>query len=102
MRDSQGKYWCIACGEADQRKRKGSEGIVCAGCSKTFPPASMTAVNLLPYCNGCAKRRKKATRSGESLLSRLSASSDQIDKKRLLMMIALMGVLALVACWIWI
>jgi predicted RNA-binding Zn-ribbon protein involved in translation (DUF1610 family) len=97
MRDSQGKYWCIACGEADQRKKKHSEGAVCAGCSKTFAPSEMTAINLLPYCAKCAKRRKKATRSSESLLSRLTASSDQIDKRRLAMMLAFMGLLAVVA-----
>jgi hypothetical protein len=102
MRDSQGKYWCIACGEADQRKRKGSEGVVCAGCSKTFPPAAMTAVNLLPYCTKCVKKRKKASHSGESIFSRLSASSDQVDKKRLVMMLAFMAVLAAIACWVWV
>jgi formylmethanofuran dehydrogenase subunit E len=97
MRDSQGKYWCIACGESDKRKKKGDEGVVCAGCSKTFAPAQMTAVNLLPYCSKCAKRRRKSTRSGESLFARLTASSDQIDKKRLVMMLAFMGLLAIVA-----
>ena len=97
MRDSQGKYWCIACGEADKRKKKPAEGVVCAGCSKTFAPSEMTTVNLLPYCVKCGKRRKRATHSDESFLSRLTASSDQIDKKRLTMMIALMGVLAIVA-----
>jgi hypothetical protein len=97
MRDSQGKYWCIACGEADQRKKKGSDGVVCAGCSKTFPPSEMTAISLLPYCTKCAKRRKKATRSTESFLSRFTASSDQIDKRRLAMMLAFMGLLAIVA-----
>jgi len=97
MRDSQGKYWCIACGEADQRKKKGSDGVVCAGCSKTFAPSDMTAVNLLPYCTKCVKRRKKATHSGESLLSRLTSSTDQIDKRRLALMIGVMALLAIVA-----
>jgi formylmethanofuran dehydrogenase subunit E len=99
MRDSQGKYWCIACGEADQRKRKGSEGVTCAGCSKTFPASAITTVNLLPYCGKCAKKRKSASR--ESLFSRFSSSSDQIDKKRLVMMLAFMAVLAAVALYMW-
>lgn len=95
MRDSQGKYWCIACGEADQRKRKGAQDVTCAGCSKTFPQSAVTTVNMLPYCAKCAKRRKSASR--ESIFSRLMESSDQIDKKRMVMMIAFMAVLAVVA-----
>jgi hypothetical protein len=99
MRDSQGKYWCIACGEADQRKRKGSEGVTCAGCSKTFPQTAITNVNMLPYCMKCAKRRKSASR--ESIFSRISASSDQVDKKRLFLMIGFLVVLAAVSVFIW-
>jgi hypothetical protein len=95
MKDSSGRYWCVDCGTADQRK-KGAGGELCGGCGERFPAAKLSKYGASKLCAGCIKRRNK----GPSLLESLRAGrggGGGTDKKRMVMMLAITAVLALVA-----
>ena len=59
MKDSQGRYWCVPCGQADQRKKGGGGGggsssqTTCAGCGGTFPARKLQEYARQSYCKRC-------------------------------------------------
>ena len=64
MKDSKGRYWCVPCGEADQRKKQiTSTTAPCHGCHKPFPKSKLDPHAGTWYCKTCLKRVKsgKAT-----------------------------------------
>ncbi|MFN4242661.1 MAG: hypothetical protein ACK4PI_05440 [Tepidisphaerales bacterium] len=52
MKDSQGKYWCIACGTEDQ-KRKHSSKVACTECRGMFAPTEVETVDGAIVCVRC-------------------------------------------------
>lgn len=79
MKDSQGRYWCVDCGVADQRKKGKASGSV----------------------------SKSSASKGPGLMERLrdvkdgfgSGGGDSGSKGRLVKMLLAMGGLALIAAW---
>src|SRR5215213_6801433 len=61
MKDSHGRYWCVPCGEADQRRKAiTSTTANCAGCHKPFPKGKLDKHGEHWFCKGCLKKRTKA------------------------------------------
>jgi hypothetical protein len=61
MKDSQGRYWCVPCGEADQRRKAMSAVTAnCAGCHKPFSKGKLDKHGEHFYCKACLKKRTKA------------------------------------------
>jgi hypothetical protein len=61
MKDSKGRYWCLPCGEADQRKKQiTSTHAPCAGCHKSFPKGKLDPHNGAFFCKTCLKKAKAA------------------------------------------
>jgi hypothetical protein len=61
MKDSQGRYWCIPCGEADQRRKAMSSTTApCAGCHKPFPKGKLDKHGEHFFCPACLKKRTKS------------------------------------------
>jgi hypothetical protein len=59
MKDSKGRYWCVPCGEADQRKKQiTSTTAPCHGCHKTFPKGKLDPHAGAFYCKACLKKFK--------------------------------------------
>jgi hypothetical protein len=105
MKDSQGRYWCVDCGVADQRKKGlAGGGDACTGCGQHFPSGQLSRWGGSMLCAACVKRREK----GPSLMDRLrlgggakAQSSGESSKGRLIGMIALMSVLFLIVLYIY-
>jgi predicted nucleic acid-binding Zn ribbon protein len=62
MKDANGKYWCIPCGQADSRVKHASDkpSVACADCHATYPPGQMETVGGEVVCKGCLVGRRKA------------------------------------------
>jgi hypothetical protein len=59
MKDSKGRYWCVPCGEADQRKKQiTSTTAPCAGCHKPFPKSKLEPHASAWFCKSCLKKVK--------------------------------------------
>ena len=62
MKDSQGRYWCVPCGEADQRRKAMTATTAnCAGCHKPFPKGKLDKHGEHFFCKTCLKKRTKAS-----------------------------------------
>jgi hypothetical protein len=60
MKDSQGRYWCVACGEADQKKKAiASPTAPCAGCHQAFAKGKLEKLGEHFFCKACLKKRSK-------------------------------------------
>ena len=61
MKDSQSRYWCMPCGEADQRRKQlTSTHSLCAACKQPFPKGKLNKHGEYFYCKGCLKKRTSA------------------------------------------
>jgi hypothetical protein len=61
MKDSQGRYWCVPCGEADKRlKALTATTANCAGCHKPFSKGKLDKHGEHFFCKACLKKRTKA------------------------------------------
>ena len=96
MKDSSGKYWCIKCGEADRAKKgkANAPGVVCGQCGDAYPANKLTRFGNAKVCPTCYR---SATRGGG--VSFGGGGGDADSKKRLVKMLAVMGVLAILAAW---
>src|SRR3954470_6002196 len=73
MKDSQGRYWCVPCGEADQRKKQmAATEAPCAGCHKMFAKGKLDKHGEGFYCKACLKKRTKV---GKPAAATASASA---------------------------
>ena len=96
MKDSSGRYWCVRCGEADRVKKGQVPGVACGSCGEQFPPATLTKYGATRLCPACYKAATK----GPGLRGSFGGGgSGQMDKGRLVKMLAVMGVLAAGAVW---
>ena len=60
MKDSQGRYWCVPCGEADERKKQlAASESHCAGCRKTFAKGKLNRDGEHFFCKACLKKRTR-------------------------------------------
>ncbi len=55
MKGSNGQYWCIACGSADQIKKHGTTSqSQCPMCNNMYPPADAHRIGEHYVCSKCA------------------------------------------------
>lgn len=61
MKDSQSRYWCMPCGQADQRRKQlTATHAHCAGCKQSFPKGKLDKQGEHFFCKGCLKKRSRA------------------------------------------
>jgi hypothetical protein len=94
MKDSSGRYWCLDCGVADQKKRGGTSGEACGACGDKYPPSKLSKWGGVKLCTNCVKARTKGPGMKASFRGGGGAAT---DKAKLVKMIVAMGVLGLVA-----
>ena len=76
MKDSQSRYWCMPCGQADQkRKMAASTHLACAGCRKLLPKGKLDKHGEYFYCKPCLKQRTKAAAAEVEASAATSSSS---------------------------
>lgn len=107
MKDSQGQYWCIDCGTADQKKRAGSVGAVsgsrCDVCGEMFPPTQLQVWGNRKICGPCVRRRSKG--GGGSMLTTLkgmfgSSGSAEEGRGKLIKLLIAMALLGAIAAYV--
>lgn len=99
-KDSSGLYWCETCNQKDRATPAAS--MTCPGCTKSFPPIKMVRIAGRFLCPDCARAKAQETQraaapSAPKFSMNFSLSG---DKKKLLIMLAVMALLALVAIYV--
>ena len=117
MKDSHGRYWCMPCGEADQRRKAiTSTTAHCAGCHKEFSKGKLDKHGEHWFCKACLKKRTKAegtrvapaaaaaTAAGGSSApspshagAAVMSGGDPGDRRRILLLAAVLVVLVLIS-----
>ena len=57
MKDQQGRYWCMPCGEQDRRHQSHASGGICEGCGESFSSAQLMEISGQILCPACRKRK---------------------------------------------
>ncbi len=104
MRDSSGKYWCIACGQEDQlKKRATAGGASCSGCGGTFADHQLSVWGNKKLCTKCSVARSKGPGLGATIggLFKGSAggSGGESNKRKTAILLLVMVLLAAVALY---
>jgi hypothetical protein len=94
LRDSRG-YWCYACHKLDQEANK-PKGKKCTDCGRVVPEAALTDVDGQMICSRCQAARKQEEKERRRLSPVETTAHDELAKKRLLWMFAVVAVLALI------
>lgn len=113
MKDSQSRYWCMPCGEADQRRKQiTATHATCAGCRQNFPKGKLDKDGEYFFCKGCLKKRSRAASVAASRgsapatvpmtssshgSSAMAASSAGGDRRRVMLMAGVLLALLIAA-----
>lgn len=62
MKDKDGKYWCVPCGEEDRRHQHHAAGGICESCGESFSPSVLLEIGGKQLCPRC--RRIKYSKNG--------------------------------------
>lgn len=102
MKDHRGRYWCVDCAKADEKRKRLLESGVCAGCGEAFHGHELTVIGFSTYCKRCLKTRAKQETGGfvNNVKDMLSGSKDY-EKRTLLTMLIISAVLVALAVWHW-
>ena len=99
MKDSQGRYWCMECGQEDKRKKAfGVAGHACTACGQSFPDHELSKFGNQRLCTACVKRRNKKP----GLMTKVSgilSGGGQADRGKIYKMLAIVAVLIVIAIW---
>ena len=57
MKDHNGKYWCVPCGEADRRHQAHENGGICESCGESFSRAQLLDITGQHLCPRCRKQK---------------------------------------------
>ena len=97
MKDSEGRYWCLPCGQADQRaKKKGASGTTaCAKCGTATPAKQLKEYGRLSYCKKCFKKVTHTSNPG--FVAGLFGGGGESSPRNKILIIALvlLGVISL-------
>lgn len=64
MKDKDGRYWCIPCGEAEQIHQISTDAGLCEMCGESFSKSQLMEISGQNLCPRC--RKLKFSRSGSS------------------------------------
>ena len=65
MKDHEGNYWCVPCGEADRLHQAHANLGICEGCGESFGRAQLMSIAGQTLCPACRKRKFKNHGSSE-------------------------------------
>jgi formylmethanofuran dehydrogenase subunit E len=57
MKDKEGNYWCVPCGEKDKMRRLHSDAGICEGCGESFNKGSLMDIGGQHLCPRCRKHK---------------------------------------------
>jgi len=91
LRDSRG-YWCYACHKLDQEATR-PQGKRCDECNRKVPETALSEIDGKQICGKCQLERKQAEKDRRRLSPVKTDAHDQLAKKRLLWILAVVVVL---------
>jgi hypothetical protein len=107
MKDSQGRYWCMPCGQADERRKlAAATHLNCAACHKLFPKGKLDKDGDHWFCKACLKKRTRVaaahhpsapgTHAGMAAAA-TTADAPASDRRRTILLAAVLIVLLLIS-----
>jgi hypothetical protein len=94
LRDSRG-YWCPECAKAD-KAANAPKGTKCADCGRVVNEAALTEYEGLKICGPCRIQRKQLEKEQRRLSPVKTNAYQEMDKRKLLGLLAVFGVLVLI------
>jgi hypothetical protein len=91
LRDSRG-YWCYACHKLDQEANK-PKGEKCDDCGRIVAAAALSDFEGRKICGSCRNDKKEMAVAERRRSGIDTRGYDQLDKKRLIWMLAIVAVL---------
>jgi hypothetical protein len=93
LKDKQGQYFCIECGEADS-ERKHSVGTPCTDCKKKFPDAQLHLHKNEKVCEACLGKRHTAERDSARKL-RAVHEAEELKRARMIQIAVAVGIVVM-------
>ena len=93
MRDSEGRYWCIPCGKADEeKKQKAIAGVAsCGGCFKPFPLKKLKEYGEASYCPACYRKVNREPGSNSNFFASVLPADDPQTRRLIFIAAGLIG-----------
>jgi len=57
MKDDEGRYFCVPCGEQDRMQRLHVQGGICEGCGESFSKSQLMSIGGKHLCPRCRKMK---------------------------------------------
>jgi hypothetical protein len=92
--DSRG-YWCEECHKADKAAHA-PKGVKCAGCGRVVAEAGLFDYDGERICGSCRSERQREARERRRLSPVKTSAHHEMDKRRLLWLLAIVAVLVLI------
>jgi hypothetical protein len=98
MKDSHGKYWCMPCGQADERRKQTvATHLNCAGCRKLLPKGKLDKDGDHVFCKACLKKRSRVSAAASSAGNDAVGSVSAGDRRRVVVMAAVLIMLVIMS-----
>jgi predicted RNA-binding Zn-ribbon protein involved in translation (DUF1610 family) len=93
LKSRDGRYWCAACGAADQAKKGQASAQTCPRCHKAVSLTDFRRDGKQYVCEDCYAASHAGTK--------VKNEANDAQRKRLMMMIGLLAALLGVMGWMW-
>ncbi len=102
MKDSQGRYWCYACGKKDEQSRQSVSATVkpsqgeCTLCHTQVSVQDLISYDGQFICPRCHREQKELADRTEARLERVNKTYDKNQWQRLSGLLAVLAILAII------
>lgn len=73
MKDKEGKYWCVPCGEADRLHQIHSDAGICESCGESFSRSTLLDIGGKYLCPRCRRVKYSGQKNGVGLLGSIKS-----------------------------
>lgn len=107
FKDSHGQYWCPDCEKLEfkrkrvEKKREDETKTVCGLCGTSVAVQNLLAYDNRFICQKCYKEQKELEKKTEARIGRINSAFEGQDWKRLIPMLAILGVCGLIIVLRW-
>ena len=98
-KDSDGRYWCATCNDADIKRR---EPAACPDCNKDLTFGDLIEFKGTAVCQTCWEKRRQSAKREEARLRAIEADIEMESQRRrkwLLIAAAVVGAMAIYGVW---
>jgi hypothetical protein len=95
-KDSDGRYWCATCNEADLQRR---QPATCPDCSREMLAGDLQDFKGTMICQPCWEKRRQSAKREEGRLRAIEEAADEEERRRHLWKLALITTLVVLAAF---